>query len=60
MKIFILILLIELLCSLGIFIFCSLIEYIRAKLFKIFKIKEILIFIENIIGKIYYKINMKF
>lgn len=47
-----LIFLAEFLCCFGIFIFCSLIDYMRILLFKLLKIKDILFSVQNIIEKI--------
>ena len=45
----------EFLCILGIFIFCSLIDYVRAKFFKLFKIKILLDKFENTTKILYDK-----
>lgn len=49
--------LIEILCSLIIFLFCSILDYFRILIFKLLKIKEIIIFIINniniIVSKLY-------
>ena len=55
-KNFLIIFLLEIFSSFGIFLFCSLIDFIRDKIFKIFKIKKLCIIIENFIEKTSEKI----
>lgn len=55
-KNFFIIILLEILCSFGIFLFCSLIDFIREKIFKLIKLKKLCILIENFIEKTSEKI----
>lgn len=50
-KNFFIIFLLEILCSFGIFLFCSLIDFIREQIFKLIKLKKLCIIIEYFIEK---------
>lgn len=55
-KNFFIIFLLEISCSIGIFLFCSLTDFIRALLFKLLKLKKLCILTENFIKKKFEKI----
>lgn len=57
-KNFFIILLLEILCALGIFLVCSIIDLIREQLFIILKLKKLCILTENFIKKISEKISI--
>ena len=55
-KNFFIIFLLEISCSIGIFVFCSLVDFIRDQLFKLIKLKKLCILIEILVKKTFEKI----
>lgn len=55
-KNFCIIFLLEISCSIGIFLFCSLVDFIRDQLFKLIKLKKLCILIEILVKKTFEKI----